>query len=226
MIKLSVMVITNRVNNKWIQSIEVYEGKLRSFDCQFGHEDGNNVTTELIDEFEYLYPSLSILSEKIIETLNFSREKFLMKGRIVYNLAAEHDVSKNQLQNHICCNGEIDKSGVVTRKDVKLNGIPNCDMKYHFKRFDKTSHSMGYFNNNKCPVCMATYKEILENDRHIVIPKCGHPICCKCCDETLRIKPNCPLGREDMDIWKKGEFVVMKFDTNLQPLPQERRIYY
>ena len=222
MIKLSVMVITNRENNKWIQSIEVYEGKLRSFVCQFGHEDGNNVITGLIDEFELFFPSLSILSEKIIEALNLNREQFLMEGKY-YNLAVEHDVSNDQLQNHISCWNKIDETCAVTRKYSRLNGVPNCDMKHHFKRFDNTSQTMKYFNNNKCPVCLASYKEILEKDRHIVIPECGHPICCKCCDEVLRNKPECPLGKGYMDIDK---FYVMKFDTNLQLLPQERKIYY
>ena len=221
MTKLSVMISINRVNNKWIQSFQFYEGKLESYEGQYEHEDENDLTRNIIDEFETFYPGLSFLSEKIIEALNSSREQFLMDGRKNYYLAVEHDVSNDQLQNHMCCWKKIDKT--VTRKYTRMNGVPNCDMKHHFKRFDNTSKSMEYFNNKKCPVCMASYKEILEDDQHVVIPQCGHPICCKCCDESLRNKPDCPLCREEMDIDK---FDVMKFDINLQLVPQERRIYY
>ena len=226
MTKFSVIIDTNRVNNKWIQSIEVFEGKLETYDCQLEHEDGHIVTSRIVNELKSIYPSLSFLSQEIIEASEIGRQEFLMENKKVYNIAVEHDASNNQLMNHFCCCSEIteiDRSCVVTRQDARLNGIPNCDMKPHFKRFDKTSHSMEYFDRNKCPVCMKSYTKILEDDRHIVIPPCGHPICCKCSDEILRIKPECPCCREEMD---RDDFEVMKFDINIKLVPQERKIYY
>ena len=204
----------------------MFEGNLETHDCQVEHEDKHFVTSRLVNELKVIYPRLSFLSKEIIEASEIGRQEFLMENRKVYNIAVEHDASNNQLRNHICCCSEIteiDRSCVVTRQDARLNGIPNCDMKHHLKRFDKTSHSMEYFNRNKCPVCMISYKEILEEDRHIVIPECGHPICCTCCDEHLRNKPECPCCREEMD---KNKFEAMKFDINLQLLPQGRRIFY
>ena len=222
MTKFSAIIYTNRVYNKWIQTIEMYEGKLETHDCTVEHEDGHFVTSQLVDEFDKTYPRLSFLSQEIIEALKIGRQKCLIENRNGYNLTVERDISNNQLQNHICCRSETGKSGVVTREHARLNGIPNCDMKHHFKRFDETSHSMDYFNRNECPVCMKSYKEILEDDRHIVIPLCGHPICCKCSDEILRTKRKCPCCREFIGTY---EFDVMKFDIYIQLVPQERRIY-
>ena len=37
-----------------------------------------------------------------------------------------------------------------------------------------------FFEENSCPVCLSSYKEILDEDLHIVVSKCGHPFCCKC----------------------------------------------
>ena len=221
----SVYIYTNHVNNKWIQTIEICEGEL-DYTCIVDHEDENVVTSKIVGEFKALYPRLSYLNQKVIAASTFGRQQFMMKDREICNIAVQQDVSNDQFENHISCCNKIDTSGAVTRQNAKNNGIPNYDMKHHFKQFGAEKSVMDFFTENKCSDCRASYNEILEEDQHIVIPQCGHPICCKCCDETLRIKPNCPLGREDMDIWKKGEFVVMKFDTNLQLLPQERRIYY
>ena len=41
------------------------------------------------------------------------------------------------------------------------------------------------FEDNECCVCLSNYKEILDEDLHIVIPSCGHPLCCKCADNIV-----------------------------------------
>ena len=42
---------------------------------------------------------------------------------------------------------------------------------------------MKLFTENECPICMNTYKDTLEDDKHIVAHK---PVCCNCCDEIMR----------------------------------------
>ena len=221
--KFSVTISANLKNNEWMQSIWIYEDDLETYHCYVKNENGNVVTSKLIDEFQFVYPKLSFLKQEIITALENGRQHFLVENREIYKAIEQRYLSTDLLRKHISCWTAIDESGVVTRQDSKTNGIPDCDMKYHFKRLNENNPVMNIFNKNECPVCFDSYKKILEEHRHIVIPPCGHPICCNCCDETLRRKPECPCCRADVDV---DELHVMKFNINLQPLPQERSIYY
>ena len=220
-----VTIITNREDNIWIQRIIFHEGNHQAYDCRVMNEYGNIVTCELIDEFKFIYPELTFLEEQIITALENDRERFLEENREVYNIAVEQNLCTDLLLKHMSCWTKIDKSRAVTRQHTKMNGIPSCDIKHHFKTFDGNRAVLEFFNKNQCPVCMASYKEILKEDRHIIIQLCGHPVCCKCCVKILRYNefPTCPICREDMD---EDEFQVMKFDVNLQQLAEERKIYY
>ena len=91
------------------------------------------------------------------------------------------------------------------------------------KTIEENSPTMNFFTQNSCPVCMASYKEVIEEDHHIVIPACGHPICCKCCDEVLRNDGRCSICRDDYDI---DEFDIMIFDINLQKIPHKENVFY
>ena len=219
-----VTITTNREDNIWIQRIIFHEGNHQAYDCRVMNEYGNIVTCELIDEFKFIYPELTFLEEQIITALENDRERFLEENREVYNIAVEQKLCTDLLLKHMSCWTKIDKSGAVTRKHTKMNGVPTSDIKHHCKRFDGIGAVMDFFETNECPVCKDSYKEILQEDRHITTQPCGHPVCCKCCDEILRANQNstCPICREDMDIEK---FDIMKFDTNLQLLPQGSKIY-
>ena len=225
MITFRVSITTNRRNNHWIQSIMYIEGYHQAYEYFVMNEDGNAVTRKLIDEFKSSYPELTFLEERIITASENDRRRFLEENRKVYNLAVEQNLCSDLLRKHMSCWTKIDKSGAVTRQRTKMNGIPTSDIKHHCKRFDGNRAVMEFFNKNQCPVCRDSFKEVLEEDRHITTQPCGHPVCCKCCDDILRTNqnPSCPICREDMDIEK---FHVMKFDTNLQPIPEDRRIYY
>ena len=91
------------------------------------------------------------------------------------------------------------------------------------KTIEENSPTMNFFTQNSCPVCMASYKEVIEEDHHIVIPACGHPICCKCCDELLRNDGRCSICRDDYDI---EEFDIMVFDINLQQIPHKGNVFH
>ena len=225
MITFRVSITTNRRNNHWIQSIMYIEGYHQAYEYFVMNEDGNAVTRKLIDEFKSSYPELTFLEERIITASENDRQRFLEENRKVYNVAVELNLCSDLLQKHMSCWAEVGKNGAVTRQHTKTSGIPSCDLKHHFKRFEGNKAVMEFFNKNQCPVCMASYKEILKEDRHITTLPCGHPVCCKCCDQILRTNqnPTCPICREDMD---EIELDVMKFDINLQLLPEDRRIYY
>ena len=64
---------------------------------------------------------------------------------------------------------------------------------------------MKFFENNKRSVCLSNYKEILDEDLHVVVPSCGHPLCCKYADNILvSDKKECPSCR--------GNFTDQSFD--------------
>ena len=44
---------------------------------------------------------------------------------------------------------------------------------------------MRFFNKNQWSVCLSSYKEILDEDLHNVVPYCGHPLCCICADNIF-----------------------------------------
>ena len=222
-----VHISTNRENNIWIQRMIFYEGFHAAYECKVNNEDGNFITLRLINELKFIYPALTFLEEQIITALENGRQRFLKENRAVYNVAVEQNLCSDLFLKHMSCWTKIDTSRVVTRQHTYMNGIPSCDIKHHFKRFEGNRAVMNFFNANQCPVCKASYKEILKEDLHIIIQQCGHPVCCKCCDDICRYNefPTCPVCREDIDM-DRQEFHVMKFDVNLKQLPLGRRIYY
>ena len=232
MTRFRVYMITNHENNHWRQIIKFCEGYHHAvIEPVVTHEDGNVVTCGLIDHFKSRYPELTFLEEQIITALENDRQRFLeviteYREILEVNIAVDLNLPSDLLQKHLSCYAilcHIGKSVAVTRQHTKRNGIPNCDLKHHFKRFDGDKAVMDFFNKNQCPVCMASYKKIIQEDRHIIVQLCGHPAC-KCCDEILRTNqsPKCPMCREGMVGY---ELDVMTFDVNLQVAPKDRRIY-
>ena len=80
---------------------------------------------------------------------------------------------------------------------------------------------MKFFEDNTCSVCLSSYKEILDDNLHIVIPTCGHPLCCECADNILRRKKKeCPRCRGNITA---DSFNLMKFNADLEMVAQEQR---
>ena len=65
------------------------------------------------------------------------------------------------------------------------NAVSQFELKEKLSVVYKNSEASKFFDENKCPVCMSNYKEILDEDHHIVVLSCGHPLCCKCADNIL-----------------------------------------
>ena len=99
-------------------------------------------------------------------------------------------------------------------KSVGDNEISHSDMKQKLATVDKVSTVLKFFEGKKCSVCLSNYKEILDEDLHIVIPTCGHPLCRKCADnfvESSRVEfPQC-RGRITAD-----SFNLLKFNADLK----------
>ena len=213
-------------NDKLVQRISCFEGNLDTHHCELEHEDGNNLTSRLIKEFQDVYPKLTREKEEILRVLEYGRQTALRQNNVndlFWHKAVDRNLSSDVFRTHISCFNRKINSGVITRQDAEKNGIVNSDVKQHFKRFGEKSSVMKFFYEKRCEVCFDSYQEVLKEYRHIVIPSCGHPLCCHCRDENLRTKPQCPFCNAKLN---KYEFLVMKFDMNLQVLPQERQIFH
>ena len=73
---------------------------------------------------------------------------------------------------------------------------------------------MKSFELNQCSVCLSNYKEILDDNHHIVISSCGYPLCCDCADK-ISVSENKEYPRRRGNITAKA-FKIMKFNADLQ----------
>ena len=155
-------------------------------------------------------------------------DKFLKKYKTFKNLRSKlldhfktlHDIgdlyqtkkiifSLNDYNFCVPC-AKISKGGCRTRK----NEVSQTELKQKLKVVDKGSDVLKVFEGNKCSVCLSNYKEILDEDLHIVVPFCGHPLCCKCADNILDSKKKeCPQCRGKITA---QSFNLMKFNADLE----------
>ena len=126
---------------------------------------------------------------------------------------------KEKLKPHSSCKMNV-ASNVQALPET---GISQSELKQSLSTLDKDSEVMKFFEENKCPVCLSNYKEILDEDLHIVISSCGHPLCCKCSDNILDSKKKqCPQCRESITV---QSFNLMKFNADLE-IDRENQIVF
>ena len=167
---------------------------------------------------------MKFLLAKIETCLSIYRHKFFKTNIPIFSRVEKSKIDPELLRKHVSClKSRYKKIGPFTRNFAKKNGIHRISVKHTLKNLKENSPVMDFFTQNSCPVCMASYKEIIEEDHHIVIPACGHPICCKCCDELLRNDGRCSICRDDYDI---DEFDIMVFDINLQQIPHKGNVFH
>ena len=65
-----------------------------------------------------------------------------------------------------------------TTKSSGEGGISQSKVQQKLAFIEKENKIMTFFEDNKCSVCLSSYKDILDDNLHIVIPSCGHPLCC------------------------------------------------
>ena len=116
------------------------------------------------------------------------------------------------IKPHSLC--KINQNVTSNVQALPETGISQSELKQRLSTLDKHSEVLKLFVDNKCSVCLSNYKEILDEDLHIVIPKCGHPLCCKCADTLLlSVKKECPQCRGRVT---SQSFNLMKFNADLE----------
>ena len=148
-----------------------------------------------------------------------------------YNLLRENDLSGNSHDsieilavNYQSCKKNND-GDTTLKASEKNNVISQSEVKQKLATIIKDSKPISrrlsrilkrkvlFFENKKCSVCLSSYKEILDENLHIVVPRCGHPLCCKCADNILKSR-KCPQCRGYIPSY--GSFNRMKFNADLK----------
>ena len=127
-------------------------------------------------------------------------------------------VLEKPFRMHFSCKDEES-----TPQAVEENEISQSAVKQTLVNLDKDSRNMKFFEENQCSVCFRSYVEILEEDLHIVVPFCGHPLCCHCADHILQNrKKECPLCRES---YTNQLFNRMKFNADLEMITKDQTVF-
>lgn len=104
------------------------------------------------------------------------------------------------------------------------NEFSQSEVQQKLAIYEKENKVMKLFKENTCSVCLSSYKEILDDNHHIVVPSCGHPLCCECADNILRsTKKECPLCRGN---FTADSFNRMKFNADLEIVAQDRKLFF
>ena len=127
----------------------------------------------------------------------------------------------DQLEPHFSCKSPSNEDS--TNPAQEENRVSYSELKQKLEHLNKDSEIVKFFLVNKCCVCLSSYKEILDDNLHIVIPTCGHPLCCQCADNILvSRKKECPRCREK---FSADSFNLMKFNADLQMVSEDQRVF-
>ena len=113
-------------------------------------------------------------------------------------------------ETHLSCRD----SNKASKKSNRGKGISQRNLKNELGRINVSRKNEKFFRENSCSVCASTFREILDENLHIVVSSCKHVICCKCADVILsNSKPVCPHCRRKLS---SDSFELMMFNNKLE----------
>ena len=122
------------------------------------------------------------------------------------------------LPTHTSCS----KNKKENSRDLAGNEISQSDLKQKLASLDQNAIALKFFEKNNCDVCLSNYKEIVDEDLHIVVPRCGHPLCCKCADEISE-SGKCPQCRGNIT---NDSFELLRINSDLEVVLENQRIFF
>ena len=164
----------------------------------------------LISRLESLFPIIPDLKKRVEEKYKelieeeWNGEKYAEREDMEEALT----FTKKQADQmtHVSCRFQLGKirDYPVTRTSTELWGLPQYDLKDRIQNLDKESRAFKLFNENTCSVCLDTFKEVLDDKRHLVVTNCCHVLCCTCLDNILKKKKRnetalCPLCKVELE---------------------------
>ena len=124
------------------------------------------------------------------------------------------------VDSHISCKMNLEEHN--NPEGPGENEITQNNLKQKLVNFNKDSTIMKFFEENKCTVCLNSYKEILDENLHINISSCGHPLCCGCADKVLVSDKKCPRCRVNITA---ESFNLMKFNADVEVDYQDQNVF-
>ena len=184
-------------------------------------ENSNLQNNEVFNKITKVCEILGLMhiKKEVLEALSEMRENDIGDGR---EQTKEIVVPpKEKLKPHSSCKMN---QNVVSNSQAKTETrVSQSELKLKLSFLEKDSKIMKTFEGNICSVCLSNYKEILDEHLHIVIPSCGHPLCCKCADYILDSKKKeCPQCRERVTA---QSFNLMKFNADLEIDTENQRVF-
>ena len=178
-----------------------------------------------LQDFEYwldFFEGCEVLTQsipQIVEAISQMKENDPGDGSTQIKEIVVPPIEK--LKPHSLC--KMNQNVAPNVQVLPENGISQSELKLRLATLNKDSEVLKFFEDKTCPVCLSNYKEILDEDLHIVIPTCGHPLCCKCAEVILdSVKKECPQCRESITV---QSFNLMKFNADLE-IDRENQIVF
>ena len=169
------------------------------------------LVAEFVKDFKIEY-----MSSKITKTFQQLREREATE--VAREVLCEELIVKPEDPQHISCASSNNDS------NSDENTITQSELQQKLATLDKDDELLKLYKDNSCSVCLSNYKEILDDKFHIVVPSCGHPLCCQCADEILLSKKKkCPQCRENVTV---DSFKVMKFNTDMKVESKDQKLYF
>ena len=214
----SILIIRTKVNSLSVRletKIFKEDGMACFKNTSWYMSDEETVFIEQEYDFEFLHSfGLEHMKQEVIRVINQLREN----NRNNIHQSVEIPVTPKKLSEpHRSCKMNQNEA-------TGENHVSQSEIAQKLSALDDEHPMLKQFKENKCSVCLSSYKEILDDKYHIVVPFCGHPLCCKCADEILtRSKKDCPQCSEIVDL---ESFNLMKFNNDLEIDRQDQKIYF
>ena len=124
-------------------------------------------------------------------------------------------------KSHVSCTNNNNKRSTTDERTE--TEVPHSELKQKLASVSKDSKVLKFFDDYKCSVCLSTYKEIIDDNFHVVVSTCGHVLCCHCADNILKYKnKKCPQCRENVTT---TSFNLMKFNADLKIDTRNQKLF-
>ena len=186
-------------------------------DNNFPQNNEDEVISQLCDIIEVQF-GLGRLRPEVVQAFNHMRE-FDLGGN--FQQWYKIPVLPEKPKAHQSCKLNDEQTGIL--EDCHVNELFQSQVKEKLANVNKDSKVVKFFEDKKCSVCLSSYKKILNDNLHIVVPTCGHPLCCKCADNILvSEKKDCPQCRRNITA---DSFNLMRFYADLEIVTHDQRIF-
>ena len=223
---MSDVVILKRIstNGRWSDLFVILKmiGRRITFayrEHNFSDRDEDEALSKLLDRFENLRCGFNLkrLRSKFLRGFRYLRENdsngYSQRSMEIALVAEE------QPEPHFSCKKNQNEDSTSSDENI----ISQAEIKENLAIIEKDNKSMKFFEDNKCCVCLSNYKEVLDDKLHIVVPNCGHPLCCGCADNILKgTKKECPRCRGNITA---DSFYLMKFNADLEMETQHQTVF-